>query len=210
MNHVRTPTESLPTPSPHEQALERHYGNEMRAQAFYEHQVVDHLNDRMRAFIQERALMFIATADAEGHCDSSVRAGPPGFVKVLDAHRVAYPEYRGNGVMASLANLQVNPHMSLLFIDFADSAIGLHVNGRAHLAGPGSASAPQGTPGDPSAELWVVVTVEEAYIHCSKHIPRMTRHHEAVEWGTDDPAKKGGDYFGVSADRRQVPEPVRS
>ncbi len=210
MSPVRTSTESLPAPSPHEQALERQYGGEARAQAFYEHQVVDHLNDRMRAFIEQRDLMFIATADAEGHCDSSVRAGPTGFVRVPDAHRVVYPEYRGNGVMASLANMQENPHISLLFIDFADGAIGLHVNGRAHLAGPGDSSWPQSALDDPAAELWVVVTIEEAYIHCSKHIPRMARHPEAVDWGTDDPAKKGGDYFGVSADRRRVPEPVRS
>lgn len=210
MSPVRTSTESLPTPSPHEQAIEKQQGSETRAQAFYEHQVVNQLNDRMQAFVQQMDLMFIATADAAGHCDSSVRAGPPGFVRVLDAHRLVYPEYRGNGVMASLANMQANPHISLLFIDFADSAIGLHVNGRAYLAGPGDSSWPQSTLNDPAAELWVVVTVEEAYIHCSKHIPRMTRHREAVEWGTDDPAKKGGDYFGVSADRRRVPEPVRS
>ena len=210
MNPVHAAKQSLPTPSPHEQALERQYDSEPRAQAFYEHQVVDHLNGHMQAFIQQMSLMFIATADAEGHCDSSVRAGPPGFVRVLDAHRVAYPEYRGNGVMASLANIEDNPHVSLLFIDFADTAIGLHVNGRAYLAGRGDPSLPQGTPGDPAAELWVMVTIDEAYIHCSKHIPRMTRHDEAIEWGTDDPAKKGGDYFGVSADRRRVPEPVRS
>lgn len=209
MSSGRTSTAPRPTPSVHEQALEREYGSEPRAQAFYEHQVVDHLNDRMQAFIQKMDLMFIATADAEGHCDSSVRAGPPAFVRVLDARRVAYPEYRGNGVMASLANMRDNPHISLLFIDFADTAIGLHVNGRAHIAGPDDPSWPR-TLDDPAAEFWVIVSVEEAYIHCSKHIPRMTRHAAAIEWGTDDPAKKGGDYFGVSAHRRRLPEPVRS
>ncbi len=209
MSQVGASRTSRLTPSTHEQALERQYGSETRAQAFYEHQVLDHLNGRMREFVQQMDLMFIATADAQGHCDSSVRAGPPGFVRVLDANRLAYPEYRGNGVMASLANIQDNPHMSLLFLDFADTALGLHVNGQAHLAGPGDPSTPPGTLSDPAAELWVVVAIEEAYIHCSKHIPRMTRHPEAVEWGTDDPAKKGGDYFGVSADRRRSLEPVR-
>lgn len=204
---VRTP--SRPTPSLHEQVLERQYGSEQRAQAFYDHQVVDHLNERMRTFIARMDLMFLATADADGHCDSSVRAGPPGFVRVLDARRVLYPEYRGNGVMASLANIRVNPHISLLFIDFADTALGLHVNGRAHLTGPGGPPWPRDTPSDPAAERWVMVDVEEAYIHCSKHLPRMTRHQEVVEWGTDDPAKKGGDYFGVSADRRRSPASAR-
>jgi hypothetical protein len=51
------------------------------------------------------------------------------------------------------------------------------------------------------AERWVVVEVEEAYIHCRKHIPRMARVHERQDWGTDDPARKGGDYFGAKAER---------
>jgi len=45
-------------------------------------------------------------------------------------------------------------------------------------------------------ERWVLVTVEEAYIHCSKHIPRMEKvAEEARQWGTDDVRAKGGDYF---------------
>jgi len=54
-------------------------------------------------------------------------------------------------------------------------------------------------------ELWVLVTVEEAYIHCSKHIPRMDKVGEEVrQWGTDDVRAKGGDYFQAkSAPRRR-------
>ena len=32
------------------------------------------------------------------------------------------------------------------------------------------------------------------YIHCRKHFPKTDG---AVEWGTDDPRAKGGDYFGA-------------
>jgi hypothetical protein len=45
------------------------------------------------------------------------------------------------------------------------------------------------------------VTVDEAYIHCSKHIPLLARLDKQVEWGTDDMKRKGGDYFGVGATR---------
>jgi hypothetical protein len=42
----------------------------------------------------------------------------------------------------------------------------------------------------------VLITVEEAYIHCAKHIPRMQKVEEEVrQWGTDDVRAKGGDYF---------------
>ena len=40
-----------------------------------------------------------------------------------------------------------------------------------------------------------MVSVAEAYIHCSKHIPRMQKIHEEIQWGTDDVRVKGGDYF---------------
>jgi uncharacterized protein len=51
---------------------------------------------------------------------------------VLDEKTLAYPEYRGNGVMSSLGNISENPHVGLLFVDFTDK-IGLHVNGRARI-----------------------------------------------------------------------------
>ena len=78
-------------------------------------------------------MVFIATADASGDCDASLRAGSPGFLRVLDDRTLAYPEYRGNGVMASLGNLSENPHIGLLMIDFVEDLIGLHVNGRADV-----------------------------------------------------------------------------
>jgi hypothetical protein len=49
---------------------------------------------------------------------------------------------------------------------------------------------------------WVVIEVEEAYIHCAKHIPRLAKVPREIHWGTDDMRRKGGDFFGVAADRR--------
>ena len=50
--------------------------------------------------------------------------------------------------------------------------------------------------------LVVVVEVQEAYIHCRKHIPRMVPILRERSWGTDDARRKGGDHFGAKADRR--------
>jgi uncharacterized protein len=158
-------------------------------------------------------MVFVATADAHGECDASLRAGPPGFLRVLDEHTLAYPEYRGNGVLASLGNLAENPHIGLLMIDFVDDLIGLHVNGTADVLDPAEFAAryPVAATPDPAAgrraERWVVVEVAEAYIHCRKHIPRMQRLPQKRAWGTDDPARKGGDYFGARADP-DAPPPV--
>jgi uncharacterized protein len=95
--------------------------------------MLEHMNPAMRAFIGRQEMMFVATADGRGHAHSSFRAGHAGFVKILDERTLAYPEYRGNGVMSSLGNLAENPHVGLTFIDFQTDRIGLHVNGRARI-----------------------------------------------------------------------------
>jgi uncharacterized protein len=188
-----------------EHTLQRILGTEARADRFYREQMRDRLNDRMIEFIGRQEMVFISTSDSRGECDASFRAGPAGFVAVLDENTVAYPEYRGNGVMASLGNLAENAHIGLLFVDFVRDVIGLHVNGTARVRTDADMRrlhpwlAEDGVPGR-RPEMWVVVTVEEAYIHCSKHIPRMAKVPRGRTWGTDDLRRKGGDFFGTAAE----------
>ncbi|WP_412539774.1 pyridoxamine 5'-phosphate oxidase family protein [Longispora sp. K20-0274] len=185
-----------------ERTLQQRYDTVDRADRFYDQQVIDRLNPRMREFLARQEMMFVATANRAGECDSTFRAGPAGFVHVLDEHTVAWPEYRGNGVYASLGNISENPHVGLLFIDFVRDIIGLHVNGLAEIV-PAEAlhdldeeSVPGRRP-----ERWVRVTVDEAYIHCGKHIPRLVPRDRDRAWGTDDVRRKGGDFFAVQSDR---------
>jgi hypothetical protein len=161
----------------------------------------------MQEFIARMEMAFIATADAHGNCDSSFRAGPPGFVQVLDDTTLAYPEYRGNGVLASVGNILENPHIGMMFIDYYQTTVGLHVNGRARVLDPSEAvnlsNPPPGMTeaaqmkGGRRAEAWILITVEEAYIHCSKHVPLLTRLDKQISWGTDDERLKGGNFFKV-------------
>jgi predicted pyridoxine 5'-phosphate oxidase superfamily flavin-nucleotide-binding protein len=211
---THAPATDLPG-SDGEHRLQERHGTTQRAKSFYERQVLGHLNTRMREFIARQEMCFIATADADGECDATFRAGHPGFVHVLDDRTLAYPEYRGNGVMASLGNLEENGHIGMLFIDFTRDVIGLHVNGSARVADrdelllvyPAMAPALEelGNSHGPKAkaERWVLVRVDEAYIHCAKHIPRMTKVKREIAWGTDDVKRKGGDFFGVAAERCQ-------
>jgi len=53
---------------------------------------------------------------------------------------------------------------------------------------------------------WVLVRVTEAFIHCSKHIPKLVPQSRVRHWGTDNPRHKGGDYFGVAAQETAGPE----
>jgi predicted pyridoxine 5'-phosphate oxidase superfamily flavin-nucleotide-binding protein len=191
-----------------EHVLQERCGSTSRAAKFYGTQVLGYLNERMQAFVAAAEMLFIATADGAGECDCSFRAGPPGFIKVLGADTIAYPEYRGNGVMASLGNMLQNPHIGILIVDFVEALIGLHINGAASVLDPVQATrtfpaltADTGAPGC-QAGHWVAVEVHEAYIHCRKHLPRFQRVPQRRDWGTDDPHRKGGDYFGTATSLR--------
>ncbi|WP_432422410.1 hypothetical protein [Rhodococcus opacus] len=52
----------------------------------------------------------------------------------------------------------------------------------------------------------MVVDIDEAYIHCRKHIPRMAPVPHHRDWGADDIKRKGGDYFDAKGTRRHDQE----
>ena len=198
-----------------EHDLQERYGNQKRAEGFYRNQMLSYLNPQMCTFIARQEMFFLSTADGHGECDVSFRAGETGFVNVLNEKLLVYPEYRGNGVTASLGNIVENPHAALLFVDFMRDKVGLHVNGAARilsneelLARPDVSAALRADipeTGGRRPERWVLVAVEEAYIHCSKHIPRMEKAGEDVrQWGTDDVRAKGGDYFQAKSAPRKT------
>ena len=201
-----------------ERIVQDRFGTVARAAAFYKSQVLTYLNPQMIRFIHEQEMMFIATADAQGQCDCSFRAGSRGFVQVLGRARLAYPEYRGNGVMASLGNLVANPHIGIILVDFFHSTIGLHVNGTARVLSNDevledrAATADMLTAlqvkGGRRPECWVFVDVLEAYIHCSKHVPLLQRADKYIAWGTDDEALKGGDFFQARTSTRIPDDPA--
>ncbi|TKC18800.1 pyridoxamine 5'-phosphate oxidase family protein [Robertmurraya kyonggiensis] len=189
-----------------ERHLQQKYNTNKRAEAFYANQMIDFLNDVMKDFMANQKMVFISTADSKGECDSSFRAGDAGFVRFIDRKTLCYPEYRGNGVMASLGNISENPHIGVLFIDF-EKGIGLHVNGNATIVENNElkkwmseerATEIMELEGN-RPERWVFIDVEEAYIHCSKHIPKLQQVDKEIHWGTDDEVLKGGDYFKVKA-----------
>ena len=201
-----------------EHHLQERYGTQKRACSFYANQMLDHLNAEMREFIAGQEMVFVATADSKGECDCSLRCGQEGFVRIFDAKHLAYPEYRGNGVMASIGNISTNGHVGLFFADFFSSTVGLHVNGKACIVEndemlqrvdlSAEIKSDIGLKGGRVPERWVEVEVEEAYIHCSKHVPLLKKLDKEVDWGTDNEFKKGGDFF--KAKKTDSPWKVRS
>ncbi len=207
-----------------EHVLQQKLGTVKRANAFYDNQVLDHLTPLMREFIERMQMAFIATSDAHGECDSSFRAGPAGFVRVIDERTVMWPEYKGNGVMASMGNIAENGYVGLLFVDFFETAVGLHVNGQATIVEnaaieafgglfdrlPFATAVATSEDNKKTPERWVVVSIDEAYIHCSKHIPHLQYAPEG-----EDSGRRAGDVFKAkNADRAwlqptcEIEEPV--
>jgi predicted pyridoxine 5'-phosphate oxidase superfamily flavin-nucleotide-binding protein len=189
-----------------ERILQDRYGTTQRAEQFYRNQVTSRLTPEMTQFILRMEMAFIATSDRSGECDCSFRAGPAGFIRVLDDETIAYPEYRGNGVLASLGNVLQNPHIGILLVDFSRDLIGLHVNGDASIITPErmeelDPDRPEGGSSGRRPVQWVLVQVAEAYVHCSKHIPKLIPQSRVRHWGTDNPRHKGGDYFGAAASK---------
>ncbi|WP_415489196.1 pyridoxamine 5'-phosphate oxidase family protein [Candidatus Hikarchaeum yamanae] len=207
MQPKKTTTSNKPG-SVGEHLLQKEYGDTDRANSFYETQMLDHLNDRMKKLLSAQEMVFIATSDANGESDCSFRAGPIGFVRIIDSKTIAYPEYRGNGVHASLGNILENPHIGMIFVDFFGSTVGLHVNGRASIQEnqyvrknfnlPSEAFSNVQTKNGKKPERWVVVDIQEAYIHCAKHVPKLKKLNKKIHWGTDDETYKGGDFFNVT------------
>lgn len=76
------------------------------------------LSQDQQRWIREADTFFIASHHPEGGADASHRGGPPGFVRVLNNHRLVWPDYSGNTMFQSLGNIAVNPQAGLLFIDF--------------------------------------------------------------------------------------------
>jgi uncharacterized protein len=90
------------------------------------------LSASQQAQISRADTFFVATDNPERGADVSHKGGNPGFVRILDERRLAYPDYNGNSMFNTLGNLAVNPHVGLLFIDF-DSGATLQLTGHASI-----------------------------------------------------------------------------
>ena len=79
----------------------------------------DTITPDLAAFVRERDSFYFATASAEGRPYIQHRGGPKGFLKVLDAHTLAFTDFKGNRQYISLGNLSENNQAFLFLMDYA-------------------------------------------------------------------------------------------
>ena len=122
-----------------------------------------------RAFIGRMDMFFLATADTEGRPQCSYKGGEPGFVRVLDERTVAFPNYDGNGMYLSIGNLLANPHVGMLFIDFASARPSrLRLNGNTSIDERDELMDQY-----PGAQFIVRVRATQLFPNCPRYIHRM-------------------------------------
>jgi PPOX class probable FMN-dependent enzyme len=131
---------------------------------------IDHVDEHCRRFLELSPFATLATADAEGWPDVSPRGGDPGFVKVLDAHRLALPDRQGNNRVDSLRNLATNPRAALLFFVPGIEET-LRVFGTAELVAADALDLDLTEFGRQPRSV-LVITVRRAYFQCAKAVMR--------------------------------------
>jgi hypothetical protein len=119
----------------------------------------------MRSFIGRQEMMVVATFDESGERDCTFRAGPPGFVRVLDVNRLAWAEYPDDANCGSVTDY---PEVSLAFLHYRNEGATLRLEGRAkmmpdELMRRAYRDLPDAIPGMPP-EHWVTVYVEDVQV----------------------------------------------
>jgi PPOX class probable FMN-dependent enzyme len=141
--------------------------------------VIDRLDAHCREFIAHSPFATLATADAEGWPDISPRGGDPGFVHVLDEHRLALPDRPGNNRVDSLRNVAVNPRAAVLFFVPGIEQT-LRVYGQASLTTQDDLGVDLTEFGRAPLSV-LVLDVRKAYFQCPKSVMRS---------GLWDPARR--------------------
>ena len=186
------------------ESLMFHDGNRRLQDEFDSRRIADRLVEKLthteftasdRAFIKGAMFFFLATSDDRGQPDCSFKGGTPGFVKVIGASELAFPDYDGNGMFKSLGNILANPSVGLLFIDMGEKPRRVRVNGEATVSRD-----------DPlmqrfaGAQLLVRVKARAIFPNCPRYIVTpgasdASRYAPRPGYEPPEPAWKGFDDF---------------
>jgi uncharacterized protein len=150
-----------------------HHGHRLLQDRFDTRRLADRIDQRLvsnvidaedKAFIEGLDMFFLATADEQGYPNCSYKGGEPGFVRVLDEHTVAFPNYDGNGMYLSTGNVLANPNVGMLFISF-ERGRRLRLNGVASIEEDDELMERY-----PEAQFVVRVRAREVFPNCPRYI----------------------------------------
>jgi len=132
--------------------------------------IINHIDEICRRFIAACPFVLVASRGADGHIDVSPKGDPVGFVKVLDETTLAIPDRPGNHRLDTFENLLTHREIGLLFL-IPGNGDTLRVSGKGKIVRDRSLQDRLAVGGKPP-KLTLVVTVEQAFMHCSKCVVR--------------------------------------
>lgn len=132
----------------------------------------------LAAFIAAQRSVFLATANLAGQPYMQHRGGPPGFLRVVDEHTLAFADFVGNRQYITLGNLADNPKAQLFLIDYT-ARRRVKIWGEARVVEGDQDLVTSLMPENYRArpEQSIVFTVTAWDSNCPQHIPR--RYEEA-------------------------------
>lgn len=135
----------------------------------------DEITPDLAGFIAEQDSVFLATASADGQPYVQHRGGPPGFLRVLDRHTLAFADFAGNRQYITVGNLSENPRAQLFLIDYA-SRTRVKIWGVAECVDDPALLAALMPPGyEARGERVIVFRVRAWDANCPRHIPSARR-----------------------------------
>jgi uncharacterized protein len=141
------------------------------------------LDAHFRSFIARSPFLMMATSGVDGTCDVSPKGDAPGFVLVLDDHRLVIPDRPGNKRFDGMKNLLTNPHIGLIFLVPGREET-LRINGRAWITRDPELLARTEAHGK-TPQLAIGVEVEQCFLHCAKAFLR-SKLWTQTEWPAPD------------------------
>lgn len=124
----------------------------------------------IREFIRHARFFVLATADADGNCDSSPRGDLTSVVQMPDDKTLILPDRPGNRRGDSYRNILANPHVGILFIVPGLEEV-VRVNGTATLTTDPELCGELALKGAP-AQLAMIVHIDEVFTHCARAMLR--------------------------------------
>jgi len=79
---------------------------------------VDGLTENEIDFIEQRDSFYMSSIGENGFPYIQHRGGPKGFIKVLDAKRIGFIDFRGNMQYISVGNIATNNNVALIMADY--------------------------------------------------------------------------------------------
>ena len=138
----------------------------------------EHFTEFETEFLAERDSFYWATISSSGWPYVQHRGGPPGFLRVIDDHTLAFADFSGNKQYITTGNLLTDNRVAMIFVDYPRQAR-LKALGRAEVLEGNDAALWMDRVKMPGYKVHIerifVIHIEAFDWNCQQHIvPRYT------------------------------------